>query len=149
MQQEIIDLIKKHISECESKDKARYNEMISVFENNNSNNAKKYSFKNVEMDELKGLKDQDDEIDHKLDRISEALYGMKEHAIEIGNEINIQTMMINEIENKVENNNQNLQNINTRMKSALEKVRKGDKIIIDFILLMILLGLGAYIFVLI
>jgi TRAP-type uncharacterized transport system fused permease subunit len=61
-------------------------------------------------------------------------------------ELTLQTAMLNEIETKVDNSNEHLLKINRKMKKTLEKVKSGDRFVVNFILLLVLLGIvgGIY-----
>lgn len=54
--------------------------------------------------------------------------------------------MIDDINTEVDQAELHLQNLNRKMKKTLAKVRTGDKLIMDMILLCILLGLCGYIY---
>jgi len=60
-------------------------------------------------------------------------------------EIEMQTVMIDEITTKVEKTGTNLINLNKSLKNTLDGVMKGDKFIMNFVLLLILLALIAFI----
>jgi len=57
----------------------------------------------------------------------------------------MQTVMIDEITTKVEKTGTNLINLNKSLKNTLDGVMKGDKFIMNFVLLLILLALIAFI----
>jgi hypothetical protein len=47
---------------------------------------------------------------------------------------------------QVDKNLENIKNLNKRLKKTLESVRKGDKIVVDLILMIVIIGIAAYIY---
>jgi len=92
------------------------------------------------------LKRQDREIDFKLDAISQGVAHLKEIAISMGNEIELQENMIAALDVKVDKTTEHLARLNRDLKKALQGVRRGNRLCIDMILLVIVLGIGAYIY---
>jgi len=71
---------------------------------------------------------------------------LKDMANEMGKEIEMQGMMIDELDHKVEKTNAKLINLNKRLKKTLESVRKADRFCIDIILLVVILAIGGYLY---
>jgi len=71
---------------------------------------------------------------------------LKHLATTMGNQIEQQNVMIDEITTNAEKANARLRETNTRLKNALDKVRKPDRFIIDCILIIILLAIATYIY---
>jgi len=63
----------------------------------------------------------------------------------MGNEIEMQSVMIDEITVKVEKTGAKLNNLNVQLKKQLDGVMKGDKFLVNFTLLLILLAVIAFI----
>ena len=142
-EQEVIELIKNHIHECEYQEKKRYNTTRSFI--TQMTGLAPSELPEIDLQEFKQIKRNDKLLDDNLDKMSEHLNTLKEIALQMDDEADLQNEMIDALEIKVDNANDRLDNINVRMKDTLKKIRGGNKIIIDFILLCILLGVGSYI----
>jgi len=70
---------------------------------------------------------------------------LKNIALDMRDEVKIQSSMVDEITSKVDSANVHLNSMNKRMKKTLESTRSADRFILDFILLVILLGVIGYI----
>ena len=68
---------------------------------------------------------------------------LKEIAQGMNRELDNQNELLEKIENRVANANTKLENINVRMKNSIEKVMKGDRFLVNCILLVILLSIAA------
>lgn len=101
------------------------------------------------------------EIDEKLDIISRGVNVLGEMAREMGKEVELQGKMLEELDHKVETTTAQLQNLNKRLKNTLDKVRilfcfivfislvqvrSPDRCIIDCIIIIIILGIGGWIY---
>ena len=76
-----------------------------------------------------------------------ALIGdLKEIAQAQADEINRQNPLIDAVEERVENVTNELRNNNVKLKQVVTSIRSTRKFCIDFILLMVVLGIGMYIF---
>ncbi|KAI9189598.1 hypothetical protein H9P43_001031 [Blastocladiella emersonii ATCC 22665] len=85
------------------------------------------------------------DIDQELDEISAGVQVIKQIAIQMGDELDKQNEMLDTIDAKVDKANEHVQNVNLKMKEALDGVMKGDKFLVNCVLLCILLALIAYI----
>lgn len=92
------------------------------------------------------LRKNDQVIDNMLETVAAGVHELKEIASEMGKEADRQTIMLDDLDGKVNKVNDQLENINIRLRKALESVRKGDRFIVDIILLVVLLGLCGYIY---
>lgn len=54
--------------------------------------------------------------------------------------------MIDELEHHVDKTNANLQSLNKRLKDQLNKIRTCDRFVIDFICIVLILGLAGFIY---
>eukprot|EP00164_Ancoracysta_twista_P001392 GFYU01001814.1.p2 GENE.GFYU01001814.1~~GFYU01001814.1.p2 ORF type:complete len:277 (-),score=105.05 GFYU01001814.1:110-940(-) len=95
---------------------------------------------------LKELQEMERAQDGILDDISRGVLNLKEQALVQQTELKKQHVMIDELDKDVDKAKAHLDNINTKMKSTLENIRKGRSFMVDFILLCFLLGLGGYIY---
>lgn len=92
------------------------------------------------------LRKNDQVIDGMLNDISDGVNVLRDMASQMGTAAQAQGIALDDLENKVDKVNDELENINTRLRKALESVRKGDRFILDIILLCVLLGLCGYIY---
>ena len=81
-----------------------------------------------------------------LDRIGRGIGDLKEIAQAQADEINRQNPLIDAVEERVENVTNELRNNNVKLKQVVTSIRSTRKFCIDFILLMVVLGIGMYIF---
>jgi len=172
---EVVDLIFKHIEELERLEKARPQQQEetknSLFGGKKSraqptSESATYTtsgptsggFKGgsyvpeeggllPEIDEgLRKLEQKNKIIDDQLEEIEGGILMLKHLANTMGNQIEQQNVMIDEITTNAEKANARLRETNTRLKNALDKVRKPDRFIIDCILIIILLAIATYIY---
>lgn len=97
------------------------------------------------QDGLKMLAAKDKQIDEGLDQIAEGVADLKTLALDMRDEVKIQSAMVDEITSKVDNASAQLTNINKKMKKTLQSTRSADRFILDFILLVIVLGIAGYV----
>jgi len=143
--EEIVGLVFDHIEEIRALDTKRHGE--SAFTNQKKSvDPLITELPDIDDAGFQKLKQNNQAIDQMLDGIGEGVAQLKEIANEMGNEIGKQSTMLDDLDNKVDKVNDELENINVRLRKALESVRKGDRFIVDIILLCILLGLGGYIY---
>ena len=70
---------------------------------------------------------------------------MRSVALDIRDEVKVQNAMVDEITHKVDKAHKQLTSVNKKMKKTLEQTRSADRFILDFILLVVLLGIVGYI----
>lgn len=87
--------------------------------------------------------------DQGLDEVSKGLGTLKNLASEMGEEIHRQEPMIENLDHKAEQATSELKTVNMRLKEAVTSLRSNRNIIIDIVLVVILLGLGGYLYTLI
>jgi len=92
------------------------------------------------------LLDQDAEIDSKVGQVSIAVARVKEMAVGLGQEIEMQGQMIGDLHEKVVKTTDQLESLNKRLKKTLAGVRKADRFCIDIIILVVILAIGGYIY---
>ncbi|KAI9225160.1 hypothetical protein BC828DRAFT_371701 [Blastocladiella britannica] len=85
------------------------------------------------------------DIDAELNEISAGVAAIKQIAIQMGDELDKQNDMLDTIDAKVDKANEHVAKVNEKMKVALDGVMKGDKFLVNCVLLCILLALIAYI----
>lgn len=81
-----------------------------------------------------------------MEIIEQKVRETKEIAIGIGNELELQDKTIDNITEEVQKTNVKLQHLNSRLKNKLDKIRKCDRFVIDFICCILLLAIFAYIY---
>lgn len=91
--------------------------------------------------QLMMLKERDQEFDVQIDEIGKGLDILRELAMQANEEVKLQNTMLDVLEEKVNDVQDRVLNINERMKDTLDKVRKSDKICMDIFCLMILIGM--------
>jgi len=144
--EEIVLLCRQHIEECKRLEK-QVRGVTGVFTDNNTNEPLITSLPDIDGDEgFQLLRRQDQQIDEELERASKGVAVLKDIAIEMGKEVEMQEMMIDELGKKVEKTNAKLINLNKRLKKTLQDVRKADRFCIDIILLVVILAIGGYLY---
>jgi len=92
------------------------------------------------------LREKNQVIDQKLEKVGEGVMILKDMANEMGKEIDKQSVMLDNLDKSINKTQATLDNLNKRLKAQLAKIRSADRFIIDFILLVIVLALGLYIY---
>lgn len=170
--EEQLDLVWKHIEEVERLEKRRYNrgaagaapassgqrnqlmnsgrsrvELEGAPAMDDFHPATNSDLPDFEVQEqLQEFRKRDQQLDQGLDELSQGVRGLKNVANAIGDELVVQTAMLDEIEEKVDGANQHLLSINRKMKDTLGKVKGADRFMMNFILLMVVLGIACYIY---
>jgi len=148
MRHELVELAYQHIEECHTLEKSVYKNISS--ENfvglMNPNDIVPTSLPDLEDERFLLLRTKDAEIDRELDEISKGVNILGQMANQIGQETTIQGLMIEEVEHGVDKANEHLNTLNKTLKGILQKYRKGDRFCIDFILIVLLLGIAGYLY---
>uniref|UniRef100_R7W0Z6 Syntaxin-71 n=1 Tax=Aegilops tauschii TaxID=37682 RepID=R7W0Z6_AEGTA len=84
--------------------------------------------------------------DEGLDLISEGLNTLKNLAEDIGEELDRQVPIMDEIDRKVDKANTELRKTNVRLKEIVNQIRSTRNFTVDIILICIILGIGAYLY---
>ncbi|XP_044393028.1 syntaxin-71 isoform X2 [Triticum aestivum] len=84
--------------------------------------------------------------DEGLDLISEGLDTLKNLAEDIGEELDRQVPLMDEIDRKVDKANTELRKTNVRLKEIVNQIRSTRNFTVDIILICIILGIGAYLY---
>jgi len=144
--EELVGLVFSHIKEVEGLNNRKHGD--SSFGSGGSENKDPTitELPNIDDEGFQLLRRNDAKIDADLDEISGHVTNLKEIALEMGKEANNQSIMLDNLDKKVDDVNDQLENLNSRMRKALESIRKGDRFIVDIILLCILLGIAGYIY---
>ncbi|XP_050154509.1 syntaxin-71-like isoform X1 [Malus sylvestris] len=84
--------------------------------------------------------------DQGLDVIAEGLDTLKNMASDMNEEIDRQVPLMDEIDDKVDRANADLKNTNVRLKDTIVKLRSSRNFCIDITLLILILGIAAYLY---
>eukprot|EP00257_Ricinus_communis_P023592 XP_015583620.1 syntaxin-71 [Ricinus communis] len=84
--------------------------------------------------------------DQGLEVIAEGLDTLKNMAHDMNEELDRQVPMMDEIDDKVDRATSDLKNTNVRLKDTINKLRSSRNFCIDIILLIIILGIAAYLY---
>jgi len=166
--QEVVELVFKHIEECELQEKKRYaaknsEVRVELFSGGargvlgttcttsstagSSSSAGGTELPDIETQQgLMQLQRKNEQIDEQLDVVAEGVNELKNIALTMRDEVKVQTAMVDEITQKVDSASTHLNNLNKKMKKTLAQTRSADRFIIDFILCIVLLAIVGYIF---
>ncbi|KAE8816273.1 syntaxin-72-like [Hordeum vulgare] len=86
------------------------------------------------------------DTDEGLDFISEGLDTLKNLAEDMGEELDRQVPLMDEIDRKVDKANTELRKTNVRLKETVNQFRSTTNFTVDIILICIILGIGAYLY---
>jgi len=143
---ELVELCYKHIDECKHLEKSKYTtDRASLFQAS-SNVEVPDKLPDIDDPKFQALIEKDQAIDSKLDLVSQGVETLRQMATEMNKEVLVQEVMIETIDNRADKVNNMLDSLNDRMKKTLQGVRKADRFVIDFILLVIVLAIAGYIY---
>ena len=93
------------------------------------------------------LEERDKDFDLQLDEIGEGIQDLAELAQQQGEEVALQSQMLDRVDKKLDKNLERMTKVNTRMKDTLEEVgRASDKIMVDIMCIVLAVGFGAVIY---
>eukprot|EP01111_Echinosteliopsis_oligospora_P002336 TRINITY_DN1343_c0_g1_i1.p1 TRINITY_DN1343_c0_g1~~TRINITY_DN1343_c0_g1_i1.p1 ORF type:complete len:265 (-),score=87.82 TRINITY_DN1343_c0_g1_i1:101-895(-) len=144
--QEVVELAFKHMKECEALDKRRFGDTAFMGGDDGARDPVISELPDIDDEGFQQLRVNDKIIDHQLDQISVGVGRLKEIGLEMGKEVELQGQMLDNLDEHVEKVNVQLENINIRLRKTLDSIRKGDRFIVDIILLCLILGIGGYIY---
>jgi len=99
--------------------------------------------------QLQQIQSRDEEFDKQLDEIGEGIQDLSEIAQMQNEEVNRQNLMLDNVGNKIDGAHEHIANINVKMKETLNEVRGADKICVDIMCIVLMIGLGAVMYQLI
>jgi SYP7 family syntaxin len=135
---DIVENVFKHVEECEALEKKRFTRPDSKEDRASlmvgsgragikaPKNATETSLAPIDEDAAAGLamlQKQDQQLDETLTVIGQGVQRLGKIAVDMREEVKTQSVMITEIDEKVDKATQHLQGLNTKIKDALEKVR--------------------------
>lgn len=146
-QKEIVDLAFQHISEVEKMEK-RMHYTEGILDDSSDQEPAPASLPDVDDDGEVGqrfaqLKQRDQQIDEGLAEVSKGVEVLKQMAIEMGDAVEVQGAIMDEIDKKVDKNMGKVENLNKRLKKTLETVRSGNRFVIDFICCLVMMALAG------
>lgn len=100
-----------------------------------------------QQQQMMQLEERDNEFDLQLDEIGEGIQDLAEIAQQQGEEVALQSQMLDRVDQKIDKNLDRMTKVNERMKDTLEEVgRASDKIMIDIMCIVLAIGFGAVIY---
>lgn len=155
---QVVELIAKHIEECEALEKKRYQSRVGG--RGGAKTSAKGEIRRVAMETglapievdpelaegLQQLQRNDEKLDEQLDVIAKGVQRLKGIAVDQSNEVKLQGVMIDQISDNMDKATDHLNDANTRLKETLEKAGGATSIIVKVILLVLLLSIGAYLY---
>jgi len=93
------------------------------------------------------LEERDADFDRQLDEIGEGIQDLAEIAALQGEEVQRQSVMLENVNNKMDRVNERMVSVNTKMKDTLEEVgRSSDKLCVDIMCIVLAIGFGSVIY---
>ncbi|ELP95055.1 syntaxin-73, putative [Entamoeba invadens IP1] len=149
IEEESLKCIQQHIEQLQAMDRERsgmgdvQKGMPTV---NGLDKYKTDELPDIEDDErFKQMKENDKEIDEKLDKIAEGVKDVKNIAKNINEKIDVQKDKLDTLEDKVDNANERLDLTNEKIKGVLAKVRGPDKMLLTIMGVCLFIGVGSII----
>ncbi|RKO94094.1 hypothetical protein BDK51DRAFT_18899, partial [Blyttiomyces helicus] len=166
---EILELCQKHIEELENLEKRRFNDgytenRVELLSGGRARTAVGRSagggggpssgeadpftseLPDIEVEEdLKAIQERDKAINQDLEDIGVGVAKLKEMAQNMGQELDKQTEMLDNIERGVDTALDHVDNLNVKLKKTLDGMMKGDRFMVNCILLCVLLALVAFV----
>ena len=155
----VVDLVEQHFLECQKLYRSSYlgNKLVQGIEQSKdvASGASVAAGTRVVASNLPEIdcsveegfalmKKQDEEIDSKLDVISEKLGHIKQQQLAIGEEMDLQSVMISAISDKIDVVSGEIQSQNAALKQTLKKMKKADKMCCYIVLAVIILALIVF-----
>ncbi|TPX63277.1 hypothetical protein SpCBS45565_g06733 [Spizellomyces sp. 'palustris'] len=168
---EILELAQKHIEEVENLEKRKFNDgyteaRVELLAGNRGNPAYRARpnkgapvdedsvpdpFTTTELpdidveEDLKRIGERNKMIDQDLDDIGAGVARLKDIANDLGNELDRQNDVLDEIERGVDTALDKVDNLNIKMRKAVDGVMKGDRFMVNCVLMCVVLALVAFI----
>jgi SYP7 family syntaxin len=144
--EEIVGTVFDHIEECKMLDQKRHGDSAFSSRSTAPKDPLITQLPDIDDGDFQLLRKNDQVIDGMLDNVAAGVNELREIAQEMGKTADQQGIMLDNLDARVDKVNDQLENINIRLRKALESIRKGDRFILDIILLCVLLGLIGYIY---
>eukprot|EP01016_Furgasonia_blochmanni_P034105 TRINITY_DN363_c0_g1_i7.p1 TRINITY_DN363_c0_g1~~TRINITY_DN363_c0_g1_i7.p1 ORF type:complete len:278 (-),score=68.33 TRINITY_DN363_c0_g1_i7:364-1197(-) len=124
-------------------------ETLTDLRSNGGGSDRDYKARTMTADEEAGIKrwqEKDKAMDEDLEQIIQGVLKWKEKAINIGEQIDRMSPMLNNLERNVEDTTGHINHSNKRLKDIITKYRAPNKFCLDIILVLIILGLCGMIY---
>lgn len=100
-----------------------------------------------QQQQIQEIEQRDADFDLQLDEIGEGIQDLAEIAAAQGEEVALQSQMLDKVDKKIDKNLANMEKVNGRMKETLEEVgRSSDKLMVDIMCIVMMIGFGAVIY---
>jgi SYP7 family syntaxin len=110
----------------------------------NPNNAQMAAVTEGQQMQLQQLQERDQDFDRQIDQIGEGIQDLAEIAQMQGEEVQRQNVMLDNLNNKIEDAQEHMTNVNLKMKETLQEVgRSSDKLCVDIICIVLVIGFAA------
>lgn len=97
--------------------------------------------------QVQQLKVRDQDFDLQISEIGKGILDLQDYALEQNEEVKRQNLMLDSLAGKIDNVHDHVTNVNSKMKTTLDAVgRKGDKLCVDIICLVLAIGFAAVIY---
>ena len=90
---------------------------------------------------LQMIREKDHEIDTEIMSIGEGVDALHELARVANEELKMQNKMLDTLERKIDNVHEHVTTINEKLKKTLEEARKSDKLCVDIVCIILLIGM--------
>jgi len=146
--EEIVDLAFKHIEECKQLEKQGYkaNTGLSGYDDKELAKPTITELPDIDDEGFQKLRKNEAVLNEKLELVEQGVGVLRDMATQYTKEIEMQEILIAEGEKQVDKTQAQLDNLNLRLKNTLEKVRSCDRFVLDIILVIIILGIVAYVY---
>mmetsp|Transcript_16179 Transcript_16179/g.23035 ORF Transcript_16179/g.23035 Transcript_16179/m.23035 type:complete len:335 (+) Transcript_16179:30-1034(+) len=95
---------------------------------------------------LQQVQETDADFDKQLDIIGDGIQDLSEIAQMQNEEVQRQSVMLQNLETRIDEAHEHIDNINSRMKDTLDEVRKADKVCVDIMCIVMMFGFGAVLY---
>ncbi|KAF2069990.1 hypothetical protein CYY_008692 [Polysphondylium violaceum] len=146
LQKEICQLAWAHFKELENQNRKRGGETSNFIPRDHQSSSTVKQLPDIDNDDFKELIRNDNQINKILDKIKDDLIVTGNIAKDMKKAAEGQSAKLDDLSRKADDLDTKLENINTRLAKMIKDVRKGDRFIIDVILICVLLGIGGFIY---
>jgi syntaxin of plants SYP7 len=88
----------------------------------------------------------DEDFDMQLDQIGEGIQDLAEIAQMQNEEVKRQNQMLDNVGTKIDAAHDHIENVNAKMKETLQQVRSADKVCVDIMCIVLMVGLAAVLY---
>jgi len=96
--------------------------------------------------QLQQLQERDADFDRQLEEIGEGLRDLAEVAQLQQEEVQRQSVMLENVGQKLDSAHEHMSNVNARMKETLDEIRKADRICVDIMCIVLMVGLAGVLY---